>query len=306
MRIWRGITAVVLCLAVAAGGVRAAGGAPSGELEKALKAIRARQRRTGAVHVSWTNTTTNYLEPVGSPPDLKWKHIPGGETHTEENAMWIKDSRARYESRPGKSRRETIYVARSGETQQLSIHDSGADQRAYGEVNDWTQLDGPTYMGFKYTAMTPISMVFRPFDPTIGLVDIETLDAVRTEDRRGHPCLVVRGRTGGRMPSPPTYVLWLAKDMDYLPIYCEELIREGTEKRGQTTIHYARRDDEWIPTGWSQVRFDRGRKNTVYETESVQVELKASIPDDHFTISYPDEARVTRKKMKKPSCPLPE
>ena len=278
------LIAILGVLGMGSGSNRAApvGTSQSPELSKAVKAIKARQGRAESLHVSWSVALQELRKPADGPPIEEW--VPVDRTSTQNHEMWIQGSTLRFEL--NRSSGKTSLVITPQEKRVRHVNTQQGENRVGGHVTSASA----GYYGAQATSMLPITCAYRLVDPTIGLTPADSLTLLRETTYNGHPCLVVQGATNSVDPSSH-YVLWLARDQDYVPLRCE--YRAAGEVMDKVVdMEYTHREGVgWVLQSWKQIDMENGKKISVSTVDTVQAEFNTSIPADRFRLTVPEESR---------------
>jgi hypothetical protein len=138
--------------------------------------------------------------------------------------------------------------------------------------------------------LSPVIRHFRPVSPTFGVIQIDKLRLVDSDDPvDGIACARLEEKHGnGKVVS-----YWVALDQEMSIVRCASTVKGIADAQVETSF---KRDAAlgWIPSRWSVTRLDSGGKTALDSatTSVTKTEINIRIPPEVFDITFPAGTEV--------------
>jgi len=265
--------------------VDAAGQPP--ELQKAVEAVAARERRVRSALYKWT---ARRVVPVALLPD-EYSQMPqeaesaAQSEHKvleENHRLLIADSRLRHDYTgwmwyPGE--REFVPWEYAASFDRGVVHAlSGNYGLIAADVGAVVSVD-----------LAPLIYVHRLLEPKLLGADPSGLQMIGQATVAGHPCVVIEARDESGEPGL-IYQWWLAQGMDYVLLQWQHMTGEGMLLAQADAMAYEP-DEEvgWRLRSWRVVK--AGMHETT-ECQATEVRFNEAVPEDAFEITFPVGTQV--------------
>ena len=145
-----------------------------------------------------------------------------------------------------------------------------------------SKTDTPT--GPRHPQVLPLRIIYRPFDPKIGVFDATKLGLTKDQGVvDDHACLIL---TDGEK------TVWVDPAIDFMPVRYFE-IKNGVTRRSIDIKYAADSQHGWVPVSWTNESVkERGKTADSVKMTAVKCKIGEPIPKATFEPQYPPESWV--------------
>lgn len=257
----------------------------SGELRAIIEAWDHRQNEIKTLQFSWSGV--QFQKGVAAlPPGLKRGSVPP-DTSFETRTTFVMDASGRvrldYEGKAWSDERSAYISAETND-----VFDGELRHTFFPKGGDFPNAHitaKQASVTAKDVRLFPIRLVYRAFDPVIGVVE-DQARLTLTETKSvvdGHSCLVLR-HPGDWFD----HTIWVDRDRSFVPLrYVRS--RKGVV-RTQVEISYSQdKEYGWVPTSWNIATLHEKTHSiqSSWSATVTQYTFNQPIPDATFQLTYP-------------------